>query len=203
MVGHPWQTGEDVAKVGVRINAAATAGFDDGVDDRSALTGSGFADEQPVFLANGGWSNGIFHEVIIDLHSAVFQEHAQCWPLAQRVIHGLAEQTLRQVAMAGAKADQGAFESLHNRPAVTGSKGGAQVRSSPLVSQRRFDLVELLDLAQQPGRRAGRLLQRVVDFAADVSPTTCQLDGSLAAVGKGAIGRVAVALDHAAKVGWD
>src|SRR5277367_338347 len=142
VVGHFGQTGEDVAEIGVGIDAAAAAGLDNAVDDRAALSGSGFADEEPVFLANGGGSNGVFDEVVVDLQSAIFQEHRQGWPLAQGIVDGLAEQALREMAMAGAKADQGAFQSLHDRPAVTGAKGGAQLRSSALRAQGGFESIE-------------------------------------------------------------
>ena len=76
----------------------------------------------------------------------------------------------------------------------------AQVWAGPPLSQGGFHRVELLDLAEQPRGGARRLFQGVVDFAADMSPTARQLNGSLAAVGKGAIGRIGVALEHAPKV---
>ena len=49
-VGCRWQPGEDVPQVGERIDAAATAVFDDGVEDGAAFTRSGVADEEPIFL---------------------------------------------------------------------------------------------------------------------------------------------------------
>ena len=146
MIGHLRQSGEDVAKIGTWINASAAAGFDDGVDDRSALAGSRFSDEEPVFLSNGGGANGVFNEIVVDLQLAAFQEQAQRGPLTQGIIDSLTEETLGQVATAGAKADQSAFESLHDWTAVTGSNCGAQLRSGLLFPQCRFDLIELLDL---------------------------------------------------------
>ena len=53
----------------------SAASFDYGVDDRAALAGVGFPDEQPVFLANGRRPNGIFHEVVVDLHRKRNAEH--------------------------------------------------------------------------------------------------------------------------------
>jgi hypothetical protein len=50
MIGHPRQAGEDLAEIDVWINASAPAGFDDSVDDCSALTGSRFSNEEPVLL---------------------------------------------------------------------------------------------------------------------------------------------------------
>jgi hypothetical protein len=50
MVGHVRQAGEDVAQVGVGIEAATTTAFDQSVDDSATLTGAGLPDKQPVFL---------------------------------------------------------------------------------------------------------------------------------------------------------
>src|SRR5580658_1345355 len=146
MVGHSRQARENVAEIGVWINASAAAGFDNGVDDCSALTGSRFSNEEPVLLADGGGANGVFDQVVVDLQPAIFQKDGQCGPLAQGIVNGLAQETLGQVAMAGAKADESALESQHDWTAVTGSNGGAQLRSSLLFPQCRFDLIELLDL---------------------------------------------------------
>jgi hypothetical protein len=41
-----WQPGEDVTQVRVRIEAAAAAGFDDGVEDGAAVASFGVADER-------------------------------------------------------------------------------------------------------------------------------------------------------------
>jgi len=51
-VGCRWQPGEDVPQVGEGVDAAATAVFDDGVEDGAAFSGSGVAHEEPVFLAD-------------------------------------------------------------------------------------------------------------------------------------------------------
>src|SRR5580658_520277 len=91
MVGHSRQPGKDVAQIGVWIDASAAAGLDNGVDDCSALTGSGFSDEEPVLLADGGGANGVFDQVVIDLQPAIFQKHGQCGPLAQGIVDGLAQ----------------------------------------------------------------------------------------------------------------
>ena len=60
-VGHVRQTGEHVAEVGVRIEMPATAAFNDRVEDRAAFARVGFADEQPVFLPDGRWSDCVFY----------------------------------------------------------------------------------------------------------------------------------------------
>ena len=58
VVGQVWEAGEGVAQVGVRIDSSAAAAFDDGVDGRAAMAGTGFADEEPVLFAEGGGANG-------------------------------------------------------------------------------------------------------------------------------------------------
>lgn len=77
-----WETGEDVAEVGVGIDVSAAAAFDDGVDDRAALAGTCFADEEPVFLAEGGRADGILHEVIVDLDASVPQVNSSRYKVA-------------------------------------------------------------------------------------------------------------------------
>ena len=72
-VGRRGQAGEHVAQVGVGIKAAAAAAFDDRVKDGSALAGSGFADEEPVFLAYRGGADGVFDPVVVDLDPPVLE----------------------------------------------------------------------------------------------------------------------------------
>ena len=50
-VGHLWQAAQHFAQVGVGIDLPPPAALDEGVEDRTALAGSGFAHEEPVFLA--------------------------------------------------------------------------------------------------------------------------------------------------------
>ena len=53
-VGRARQSAKDVAQVLVRIDVVPPARFDDGVDDRAAMTGVRLAEEQPILLADGG-----------------------------------------------------------------------------------------------------------------------------------------------------
>jgi hypothetical protein len=64
-IGHRGQAREDILKVTEGINAAPPAVFDDGVDDGAAFTGCGLAYEQPVFLAHGGGTYGIFDQIVV------------------------------------------------------------------------------------------------------------------------------------------
>jgi hypothetical protein len=49
-VGGVRQPGEDVAQIGLGIDAATAAAFDDGIKDGAALADLGFADKQPVLF---------------------------------------------------------------------------------------------------------------------------------------------------------
>ena len=51
-VGHVRQTSEHIPQVSVRIDPAATAAFDDGVEDGAALAGIGFSEKEPVLFSN-------------------------------------------------------------------------------------------------------------------------------------------------------
>src|SRR5687768_11752260 len=94
------QAGEDVAEVAVGIEAAATAAFDERINDGAAFAGSGFADEEPVFLSDGGGANGILDQIIVDLDATVPQVNLQGAPLAQSIVNRLSEQALWQMEAA-------------------------------------------------------------------------------------------------------
>ena len=47
------QAGEDFPEVSIRFKPSPFAALDDGVDDRTALSRFGFANEQPVLFADG------------------------------------------------------------------------------------------------------------------------------------------------------
>src|ERR1700735_2156301 len=110
MVCHFWQAGEHILDVGVGINAATPAAFDDGVNDGSTLTGIGIAHEKPVLFSESGWPNGIFHKVVVDLAPTVVQINTQRSPLAQCIINGEARQALWQMFSAALQPDEGTFD---------------------------------------------------------------------------------------------
>ena len=95
-VGQRRQAGEDFAQVGLRIDAAAAAGFDDREEDGAALAGLGFADEEPVLFAHGGGADGVLDGVVVDLDSAVFEIDGEHGPQGQRVVDGFAQVALGQ-----------------------------------------------------------------------------------------------------------
>ena len=93
-VGQRRQAGEDFPQVGLRVDSSTAAGFDDREEDGAALPGFSFADEQPVLFADGGWTDGVLHGVVVDLHATVFEIHCEHGPHRQRVVDGFAEGTL-------------------------------------------------------------------------------------------------------------
>ncbi len=194
------QAGENVPEVSVRINAAATAVLHHGVKDGAAFSGIGFANEEPVLLPNGCGPDRILDQVIIDLNATFGQEHLQGDPLAQRVINGCSQQALRQMFAAALKPQMNALEPLHDGSALGGANGLPQFRSGFDFSQPRFDGVEVLQLAYDPTGCSRRRFQSFVNFSPQVRPASGQCHGSFAFRGKGAIGRIAVALYGALEV---
>ncbi len=59
--GHGWEPTQDVAQIGQGVDLPALAGDDDRVNDGGALAGVGVADEEPVFLPDGRWPDGVFY----------------------------------------------------------------------------------------------------------------------------------------------
>lgn len=74
VVGHAGEPGQHVFAAGVGINAPATAVFDDHVNNRATLPHVGIAHEQPVLFPQCGRPNGVFHQIVVNLHSTVFAE---------------------------------------------------------------------------------------------------------------------------------
>ncbi len=64
MICHGRQPSEDIAEVGVGVDAMKAAVFNDGVKDGRALAGSGCAKEHPILFAQGGRADRVFYEVI-------------------------------------------------------------------------------------------------------------------------------------------
>lgn len=197
------EAGEDVAEVGVRVDPAAAAAFDDGVEDGAALASFGGADEEPVFLADGGGTDGVFDEVVVDRDAAVAEVDGEGGPLAEGVVDGLAERALREMAPTQFEPGQGALEAGDERSAVVGADGGAQAGTGALLAQVFFDAVEVLDLPHDPTGGAGARFKGFVELAPRVRPASSQRDFSRTTIGEGGIGAVAVALQGAGKVDGD
>lgn len=58
------------------------------------------ADEEPVLLTDGGWADGVFDQIVVDLQVAALAIDFGFVPYAQSVITGFACQALGQVRLA-------------------------------------------------------------------------------------------------------
>lgn len=125
-VGHVGQAGENFTKISKRVKTASPTVFDDGVNDGAGLAGVGITDEEPVFVANGGGANGVFDQVIVNLHPAIIEINFQRAPLAQGIFYGLTQQALRQMASAALESNQRALNAVNKEAALRGAHGLAQ-----------------------------------------------------------------------------
>lgn len=179
-VGHGGETCEDIAQVGVRIDMATATGFDEGVEDGAAVTGGGIAEEEPVFLSDGGGSDGVFDEVIVDLNSSVVEEHAEEIPIGEGVVDGHAHAAAREIATGKFEADEDAMNAEVDHAAVAGADNHSLDGTGLLVAQDRFDVVEVGDLAQEPGGAQRSLWLGFEETASGMRPATGQCNLTLA-----------------------
>ena len=98
--GGGWQPREDVPKVLEGIDLPAAARFDDGVNQGAAVAGIGFPDEEPVLLADGRWTNGVFDQVVVDFQETIVEERQQGVPLTKGVVDGAAHEAFGREAAA-------------------------------------------------------------------------------------------------------
>ena len=205
LVGERGQLGEDLAQVGVGVDALASAVFDDRVEDGSALARIDVAHEEPVLLSNGSGTDGVFDEVVVDLHAPVLQEHAKAAPLTQGVVDGFAQGTLRQVALFDFQSHERPVDAFVDGTALTRTDGLPQPGSGALFSQPFFNRVKMADLPQEPADEARGLFLGFDKFAARMGVAGCEPDSALAlpARSEAAVACIPVALDNATEVRRD
>src|SRR5688572_27899401 len=90
--GHTRQADKYVVEVGERVDTVALAGDDDGVNDVRALAGVAVADEQPVFLADGRGTDGVFDQIVVQTTAAMLEVRGERLPMAEQIGAGFAEQ---------------------------------------------------------------------------------------------------------------
>ena len=93
-VGHVRQAGQHVPKIGIGIDAPASATLDEGVKDGAALTGLSLADEEPVLFSERRRADGVLDQVIVDLQTPVGDILPQLRPLPEHLVDGFAHGTL-------------------------------------------------------------------------------------------------------------
>ena len=199
-VGVVGQAGQDILEVVEGVDVQTAAGLDDGEEHGTALAAFGVADEEPVLLAHGGGTDGIFDQVVVDLQAAVVEVAAKQFPLAQGVVDGLSHGAGRQVGSGGFPRGEHTMDAADNKIAVAGPEGRPQVRADSAFPHLLFEVIEVSDLAQDPGGPQGRVFAGLVEVAPGMGPATDQLD-VLPVLGKARVGRVTIALHVATEVG--
>ena len=202
-VGHRGKPGEHVAQVGVRIDAAAAATLDNGVEDGAALAGIGIAQEQPVLLTESGRPDGVFHEVVVYLDSAIFEINAKQRPIGESIIDGLAKIAARQIAAGLFEEDQSAVQTLANWTTLAHAHSGAFPWTRPAAAQVLLDAIEMSDLTQDPSTTLRCLLARFVEVASRVGPASGQGNFAFVFSDKAPVGHVSIALQGALEVCGD
>lgn len=87
------QAGEVVRHVGLGIDGFTVAVAHQRVEDGTALACLCIAYKEPVFLADGGGAERVFHRVVVDLHATVLRIHLQHGPGRQSIVQGTAKST--------------------------------------------------------------------------------------------------------------
>jgi len=72
-VAHVRKLRQNIAQIFIGVDPELPAGFQQGVVDRAGLSDIGTIEEEPVLFPDGGGSNGIFDEVVVDLHFGVIR----------------------------------------------------------------------------------------------------------------------------------
>ena len=91
---------------------------DERVERGGAVAAGWIAHEQPVLLADRAGTDRVFDEVVVDLHAAMAQEHAQLGPLVERIADRLAGQALGKMFAAALQLFESNLDALHDRGAV-------------------------------------------------------------------------------------
>ena len=161
------------------------------------MAGLGIAEEQPVLLSEGGRSNGVFHEVVVDLDSTIFEIDTQQRPIGERVIDGLAKSAARQITARLFEEDQSTVETLANGTALAAAHRGPFPWTCLAAAQVLLDAVEMSDLTQDPSTTLRSLLARLVKVASRMGPASGQVNIARVFFDEAPIGQVGVALESA------
>ncbi len=146
------QAFEDVRQIRLGIDALPVAVADERVERGGTVSGGWIAHEQPVLLADRAGADRVFNEVVVDLHAAMAQEHAQLVPLVERIAQRLSRQALRQMFAAALQLFESSLDALHDRGAVLLAGDQDFLRACACLALACFDLIQLLHLAEHPLR---------------------------------------------------
>jgi len=203
-VTHRWQPGQHVSQIGIGIDAAISATSDDRVNHSTAPPGFFVSDEEPVLFAHGRGSDGVFDEVVVDLDSAIGDEHRQHGLLTESIGEGFAEKAFRKMDSTALEPDESPMDAIQDGATSTAADRFTQRRACPTGAKFLLDPVEMTDLPHDPGGTLFRffLHEAFVELPPRMRPASRQLD-AFALAGVGAIGSVGIALDRAGEVHGD
>jgi len=111
----------------VWIEAQHFAVAQKGVEDRRFPSALRCTEEQPVLLADGTGTNRVFNQIVVNLHSAILQIHAEPIPHIECVGDRFTEPALRQYA--GLEFVEGFADSVVDHRALAGTNSLAQAGS--------------------------------------------------------------------------
>lgn len=203
-VGHvfvfaDWESLDEVFEIAIGFEAVVTAVLDDGVEHRAAPSGFFRSDEEEVFLSYCGWTNGIFDEVVINLHQSVFEVNGQSRPLPEGVGDSLSQQTFGKMLTTGLKMEKCPVKALDEGAALLLPGDLSDFWACPTFAEFAFDAVEVLDLPQDPAAASGMVFafEGFVEFPPHMGPARGALDWGGMLFEEGLIALVAVALEGA------
>jgi len=197
-VGHGWQAFENVGEPGFGVVAMPHGIFQQGMEDGSTLAGAFAADKEPVLLANGWWTEGVFEVVVINFNAAVGDVEVEARPqregVGDRFAHGVAGKDLALELKKGlVKFTQyGNCLGLPDAGPLFGAGAG--------LPQLFFYLIDMLDVAQRRGGRGVPGFEGFVELAPGVCPAGSKGDAGVSGSPR-VIGGVAVGLEDAGVAG--
>lgn len=106
---------EEVRQIRLGVDALPVAVADERVERGDVVSAGCIAHEQPVLLADAAGTDRVLHQVVVDLHTPLAQEHALLDPLVQGMAERLTGQVLRQTFATVVELFHARFEALHER----------------------------------------------------------------------------------------
>src|SRR3954463_15029179 len=153
-----------------------SAGCHDRVDQRTPMAGIGFADEEPVLLADGSWPDGILNQVIVDLQQTVAQVRQERRPLVESVRNRPPHDTLGEKASLCTPVQQDALEPFDDRPALQGSGDCSQLGTCSGLPQLLLSSVKALDQMQNQTGLFRRVSRGIEEAAPQMCPAADEFD---------------------------
>lgn len=138
---------EEVRQIRLGVDALPVAVADERVERGGAVSAGCIAHEQPVLLADAAGTDRVLHQVVVDLHTPLPQEHALLDPLVEGMAERLPGQVLRQTFATVVELFHARFEALHERGAMLLACAQDFLGTGACLTQSRFDLIQPLHLA--------------------------------------------------------